>query len=408
LPITKKKDTFENFSSLDLSLHDADDFLYRLQRLFEKSDYHDQILLSQTAPVEWGWKKIEQFFRCTSHQARFAILQRTSHGDLSKPVDSRGNKPFDPALAQAIQDFYLCDEVSRQSSNTKDTRTPKNKGTVVIRYLTMSIGETFEYFKLNNPSVKVSRSKFFSLRPSWVREDCPHQVCMCSYHQNVDLLLTVSSPRKTNWDFTLFFQAINRTMNIQLKMDNLLNQTVCLSPSEDCYYRRCDDCCNSVVSDLFVTNDEIDEQGDTAWSFWSTVNNRIELQHRSGSFRSLIEQLNTIWPAFITHTYCTRQQREYIKSIKIDSSLTTFAVIQLDFAENFSFIIQKEIQSAYWNKKQATVFTVFMKIGDDHRNMVIISNYMAHDTTFVYCCQKLITMFIHENFPSVCKINYVR
>lgn len=150
-------------------------------------------------------------------------------------------------------------------------------------------------------------------------------------------------------------------MNIQLKIDDLLTQSVCLCPSEDCHYRRCDNCSNGNVSDLFVTTDDIDEQVDTTWSFWSTSNNRVELQHRSGSFRSLIEQFNTIWPAFITHSYCTRQQREHIKSIRVDSSFTTFVVIQLDFAENFSFIVQKEIQSAYWNKKQATVFTVFIK-----------------------------------------------
>ncbi len=83
-------------------------------------------------------------------------------------------------------------------------------------------------------------------------------------------------------------------------------------------------------------------------------------------------------------------------------------MIQVDFAENFSFIIQKEIQSAYWNQKQATIYTVVINIGADHRNMVIISDRMIHDTTFVYCTQKLMVAFIREEFPTVNKINYVR
>ncbi len=149
-------------------------------------------MLTQVAPVEWGWKKIAQFFECTSHQGRMAVLQRTKYADLSKPIDRRGNKPFDHNVAQVIEDFYLTDEISCQSSNTKDTRTPKDHGTVVIRYMTMSIGETYELFKIRYPDIKVSRSKFHSLRPSWVRKDCPHQVCMCIQHQNIDLLLTVS------------------------------------------------------------------------------------------------------------------------------------------------------------------------------------------------------------------------
>ena len=99
---------------------------------------------------------------------------------------------------------------------------------------------------------------------------------------------------------------------------------------------------------------------------------------------------------------------DYIKSIKITSSFSTFAVVQMDFAENFSFFAQKEIQSAYWNQKQATVYPIVISVGTDHRNVVIISNRMVHDTSFVYCAQKLIVTFIREEYPTIQKINYVR
>jgi hypothetical protein len=188
----KEEAITKNFLALGLSLSELEDFMYRLRRLVDKSDYPEQILLMQIAPIEWGWKKIETFFNCTTHQARAAIFQRTKDSDLSKPVDGRGKKPFDSKVAEFIQEFYLDDEISRQSSYTKDTRTSKELGTVVIRYMTMSIGETFELFKSKYPDVKVSRSKFHTLRPSWVREDTPHQVCMCIQHQNIELLLNVS------------------------------------------------------------------------------------------------------------------------------------------------------------------------------------------------------------------------
>ena len=136
--------------------------------------------------------------------------------------------------------------------------------------------------------------------------------------------------------------------------------------------------------------------------------NRVELQHRKGSFRSLVDQLNTVWPSFVTHSFVTREQRGHIKLIKTSSNLTTFAVAQIDFAENFSFVTQKEVQSAHWNQKQATVFTVFIKVGSDHRSMVIISNYMDHDTILVYCPQQQITQYIRENYPNISKSNYVR
>lgn len=189
--VPKGSTASESFPSFRVSLPDVEGFMHRLRCLFEKSSYHEQILLLQVAPIEWGWKKICNFFHCTSHQARAAILQRRQFGDFSKPVDRRGNKQCDPNVAQIIQDYYLDDEISRQSSNTKDTRKPKGAGTVVIRYMTMSIGETFELFKTKYPNIKVSRSKFYSLHPTWVREDSPHEVCMCIHHQNVDLILSV-------------------------------------------------------------------------------------------------------------------------------------------------------------------------------------------------------------------------
>lgn len=193
-----------------------------------------------------------------------------------------------------------------------------------------------------------------------------------------------------------------------MKIRDLVDKTVCISSTEDCYHQRCDNCGDINVSDLFIVEDDIEEALDTNWSLWVVTNNRVELQHFSGSFSSLINQLNARWAAFVTHTYVTRQQREYIKRIKLTSSFTTFAVIHMDFAENFSFVVQKEIQSSYWNQKQATLYTIVIDVGSDHRNMIIISNRMVHDTTFVYCAQRLIVKFIREEYSTIHKLNYVR
>ncbi len=184
---------------------------------------------------------------------------------------------------------------------------------------------------------------------------------------------------------------MNKTLFCRLNGSDLVDKTVCAHPTEDCYNGTCNTCCSMSVSSLFITNrDDIDEMPDTTWSLWTTTNNHIELLHSHGSFRSLIDQLDRRWSSFVTHTYVTRQQREYIKTIKLTSHLTTFAAVQMDFAENFSFVVQKEIRSAYWNKKHASLYTIVITAGTDHRNMVIISNRMVHDT------------------PTIKKNNYVR
>ena len=69
---------------------------------------------------------------------------------------------------------------------------------------------------------------------------------------------------------------------------------------------------------------------------------------------------------------------------------------------------QREVQQGFFSQHQVTIFTVHLTIGQQHRNLAIISDCMEHPTAFVYCAQKLIVQFIKHNFPLVKKINYVR
>ena len=139
---------------------------------------------------------------------------------------------------------------------------------------------------------------------------------------------------------------------------------------------------------------------------------------------AMLDSLDELWPQFLLHHYTTVQQRDYIRHIKDASSENGVAVVQLDFAENFSLISQTEIQSAHWSHHQATIFTVHIKLGAGHRNLAIISNYMQHTTEFVYCAQSkcsfrwretgcrfvllgIITRFIKTKYQNVKEINYV-
>jgi len=102
---------------------------------------------------------------------------------------------------------------------------------------------------------------------------------------------------------------------------------------------------------------------------------------------AFLEDLDEIWAQFLVHHFTTIQQRDYIKKIKEESGEEGTAVVQIDFAENYSLISQNEIQSAHWGHEQATIFTVHIKMGSGHRNLAIISNYMHHTTEFVYYAQ---------------------
>ena len=177
--------------------------------------------------------------------------------------------------------------------------------------------------------------------------------------------------------------------------------------SEKCYQRQCANCGNLKPSDFLSINAHVDIQDSVSWPMWKKQNARFELLHITGTFCALLQEIDSLWPIFVLHSYYTRQQREYIAHIREISSCTTFAVVQMNFAQNFSLVVQREIQSAYYSREKVIIFTVFIKVDEEHRNMAIISDYIAHDTKFVYFTQKFIIELTRQTYKNVFKINYV-
>ena len=173
------------------------------------------------------------------------------------------------------------------------------------------------------------------------------------------------------------------------------------------YFPQCTNCCHLKASVILNDGIDVEIQGAAAWSMWKKLSTRYELLHVTDTFKALLEAIDNLWLNFITYSYYIREQRDYITFIKEKSSITAFAVTQFDFAQNFSFITQREIQSAYHSRQQATILTAYTKVGEEHRNMVFISDYLAHDTRFMYYAQKVIITFLKKEYPNVFNVVYV-
>ena len=70
-----------------------------------------------------------------------------------------------------------------------------------------------------------------------------------------------------------------------------------------------------------------------------------------------------------------------------------------DFAENYQYIVQDEIQSYHWSKEYCTLhpLVVYYKNGEGvlkHISLCFISDDNNHDTAFVYEVQKITTEHI--------------
>ncbi|CAF3489272.1 unnamed protein product [Rotaria socialis] len=143
----------------------------------------------------------------------------------------------------------------------------------------------------------------------------------------------------------------------------------------------------------------MDLEDECSWNLWKKVNNKFDRQQMSDSIDALITEIEESWPSFLLHTHINREQREYIKDLRYQSTDKTFVVAQIDFSMNYTLVRQHEVQQEFFSQHQVTLFTIHLTIEKEQRNLAIISDYMEHTTVFVHCAQKVLTQFIKTNFP---------
>ena len=93
----------------------------------------------------------------------------------------------------SVLQFYQNVEYSRQLPSKKDCISIGKNVHVSKRLILCNLKELYTAFKDKHPDLKISFSKFASLRPKWCITVGPkgtHSVCVCTAHQNVKLLLS--------------------------------------------------------------------------------------------------------------------------------------------------------------------------------------------------------------------------
>ena len=154
----------------------------------------------------------------------------------------------------------------------------------------------------------------------------------------------------------------------------LLEMIVCNRDSKECMVHRCPSCPGvdnllGFLKQKLMSNiaenetadesseDEDDEDDETiTFKQWTTTD-RADLISQTLSIGEFIEKLAEKLNNTTSHSYIVRSQAAYLKKLKED--LPTDEVIVLgDFAENYKFIVQDEIQGYHWNEQQCTLHPI--------------------------------------------------
>ena len=132
-------------NSMSLTVSETDILLNGMKILFKSSDYDEQVRLLMLSPPNWGRPQIQKLFLCNEWQARKAIELRNSFDLLAKLTNFSGNPPIDPILVEEIEAFFQDDSISRQTSNKREV-IHINKQPIPIRYMSMTVGQTYSIF----------------------------------------------------------------------------------------------------------------------------------------------------------------------------------------------------------------------------------------------------------------------
>ena len=119
---------------------------------------------------------------------------------------------------------------------------------------------------------------------------------------------------------------------------------------------------------------------------WKSTDSLIEKVVRSDTMDAVFNELKKQLSTCLLHTFVKIEQAASFDSLK-NSCDGKSIVLQVDFSENATIAVQKEIQSAHWHHAQATIFTAHAWINNDtHFSMVVISDDLNHTKKPAFLC----------------------
>ena len=165
---------------------------------------------------------------------------------MPKSIDKhkREQRSLPVELKKAVIQFYNRDDISYQMPGKRDYIIVEDDDgqriTLQKRILLCSIRETYQLFLTDKQyaNVSLSLTAFRELRPMNVlfQSYMSHRRCLCSYHENVNLLLKSLSKYINSLDLNSL-QAFSSAL-------------VCDEANEDCMFRHCSLCSNNFDSKI--------------------------------------------------------------------------------------------------------------------------------------------------------------
>ena len=328
----------------------------------------EKINILSLLPSSWSIQKIQNEFSVSQYLARQSKQLVKTSGILPQTGKKKPSHVIDENVIKCVQDFYQNDEHSRMMPGKKDCVSVRQadgkKINIQKRLILCNLKELYTAFKEKH-NLKIGFSKFADLRPKFcvlAGGSGTHSVCVCVTHQNVKLML---SALKMKFDYKI-----------------LLSTMVCDIENETCMLSQCEKCpgTNEVLRLLQESWDDFDSE--IIFKQWVSVD-RCELTTQILPFQEYLDKLTENLNNLKRHHFVAKKQANFL-NIKKENLLEGECIVMGDFSQNFSFVIQDEVQSYHWSKTYATVhpfLIYFKKEGKlQSQSYCVNSEYLTHNT----------------------------
>lgn len=349
-------------------------------------------LLTIPASLNWSRKKIKDTFQVSDYSARQSQKLYKEKGFFAEPEPRKGKK-LSPEVIVLVNSFYQSDEQSRVLPGMKDVVSLGKKQYEKKRLILSNLNEMFANFKWEHPEIKIGFSKFCTLRPKWcvlAGASGTHSVCVCTIHQNVILLIHAAQ--------------------LEESYHELQKLVLCEDVTQNCMLRRCEKCPSKSKLTTFLQTkfENYDEEDRIDYKLWLATD-RTQMVTQTSTVDEFVNELTEKIEKLIPHSYIAKKQSSYFKSLK-DANASNVAVISMDFSENYSFIIQDEVQGYHWTSDSCTVHPAIINMCIDQEKIVsshcIISDDLNHDVCMVYNIQETLMQYVKSNFPNITDVHY--
>jgi len=212
-----------------------------------------------------------------------------------------------------------------------DVRTVHQK-----RCMFMTVEETYNLFKEKNLECSIKRSKFYELRPKYVLpvSDRPHNVFVCKSDINMDFLV----------------KYIHSILNDFPSNGKQLVYMFVFASAEICMTNKCDNCRadnlavalkNLIKPDQLLIN--------TYWKQWTDSGKKLNFVELRSSVQDCMKEIKKQFVYYKWHLFVKRSQAAYFEETK-NTLQEGEALLQIDFAENFTATSQDEVLTGHTNK----------------------------------------------------------